>query len=227
MTAMASAKREKPAKEPAKTSRRRRTADEARDEILDAAERTLRDGGPSAIRLQEIAAQVGISHPAVLHHFGSREGLVAAVIDRAMLHLEQDLVRAFAEAGPEPPDAADLLERVARVLGGAGHARLIAWLLLSGYEPLHGEATRVRWQQIAEAIHAVRLSRVTGKKKPSLEDTRFTLVLSSLAMLGEAIAGKGALEAAGFGGDPRAAQRFRKWFGALLERHMESASPSG
>src|SRR5262245_6032327 len=72
--------------------RRRRTAEQAREEILDAAEKRLRDRGPDAIRLQEIAADVGISHPAVLHHFGSREGLVGAVTERAMNKLEHELL---------------------------------------------------------------------------------------------------------------------------------------
>jgi AcrR family transcriptional regulator len=41
------------------------------------------------LRLQDIAADVGISHPAVLHHFGSREALVHAVIQRAILSLQK------------------------------------------------------------------------------------------------------------------------------------------
>ena len=61
-------------------TRRRRSAAETRDAILEAAERRLVDGGPEAIRLQEIAADAGISHPAILHHFGSREGLVEAMV---------------------------------------------------------------------------------------------------------------------------------------------------
>src|SRR6187455_592631 len=90
--------------------RRRRTAEQARDEILDAAEKRLRERGPDAIRLQEIAGDVGISHPAVLHHFGSREGLVAAVTERVMGKLERELLEVMVrgtETG-EPPDAVEM-----------------------------------------------------------------------------------------------------------------------
>ena len=73
--------------------RRRRTADVARQEILEAAERRLAQSGPQGLRLQDVAADVGISHPAVLHHFGSREALVHAVIERAIVKLQEDLVR--------------------------------------------------------------------------------------------------------------------------------------
>jgi len=34
--------------------------------------------------LQEIAADVGVSHSTILHHFGSREALVEAVVTRAL-----------------------------------------------------------------------------------------------------------------------------------------------
>src|SRR5450432_3158548 len=63
-------------------TRRRRTSDEARAAILDAAERRLVSSGPAGIRLQEVAADVGVSHPTVLHHFGSREALVREVCER-------------------------------------------------------------------------------------------------------------------------------------------------
>src|SRR5688500_10622316 len=119
-----------------KALRKRRTAEQARDEILDAAERRLRESGPDAIRLQEIAADVGISHPAVLHHCGSREGLVAAVTARAMSKLETDLLGVMlrgSETG-EPPDPVDVTERVADAMSEKGHARLIAWLALSGHQ---------------------------------------------------------------------------------------------
>ncbi|MDO9127858.1 MAG: helix-turn-helix domain-containing protein, partial [Parvibaculum sp.] len=61
----------------------RRTAEEARRLILDAAEERLAKQGPEGLRLQDIARDVGISHPAILHHFESREGLVRALIARA------------------------------------------------------------------------------------------------------------------------------------------------
>ena len=40
-------------------TRRRRTAEEARHEILAAAQRRLAEGGPEAIRLQDIARDLG------------------------------------------------------------------------------------------------------------------------------------------------------------------------
>jgi AcrR family transcriptional regulator len=198
-------------------ARRRRTAEEARAEILDAAERRLAAAGPSALRLQEVAADVGVSHPAVLHHFGSREALVQAVVERAMQNLEADLVRSFASASASAgtPDSARLLDRVFETLAERGHARLMAWLMLSGYEPLGTPSARANWNAIARATHALRPTTA------DFEDTMFTVVLAALALFGQAIAGRGAFDVASLGDDPEVASRFRRWLGALLVRHLE------
>ena len=59
--------------------RQRRTPEEARRLILEAAQALIVTTGPEGLRLQDIAAAAGISHPLILHHFGSREGLVRAM----------------------------------------------------------------------------------------------------------------------------------------------------
>src|ERR1700731_5398445 len=75
--------------------RPRRTPEEARRLILSAAQELLADTGPEGLRLQEIAAAAGISHPLILHHFGSREGLVRALTQQAVAELRDKLVAAM------------------------------------------------------------------------------------------------------------------------------------
>jgi AcrR family transcriptional regulator len=197
----------------------------ARDAILEAAERRLREAGPAAIRLQDVAAEVGVSHPAVLHHFGSREGLVRAVVTRAIAKLQEDLARALAgQLEKGRPDGAALFERVFEVLFEEGHARVLAWLLLSGEDPFADEATRAGWERIAEVTHAMRVAGTKGRRKPSYEDTRFTIVLSALALFGQAIAGRSTFAAAGFEPTRAVERRFREWLAALLARHLKGAA---
>src|SRR5689334_12601561 len=94
-------------------TRKRRSAEDTKQEILDVAEKRFVEGGPAAIRLQDIARQVGVSHPAVLHHFGSKEALVDAVVRRAILALQRDLVAALsAPSTSGVPDGAAMFERV-------------------------------------------------------------------------------------------------------------------
>jgi len=83
--------RKTPKKTPNSNSARRRRlpADQARGRILAAAERKLAELGPEQLRLTELAAELGITHQAILHHFGSREELVSAVLAQAIARINQ------------------------------------------------------------------------------------------------------------------------------------------
>ena len=54
--------------------------------ILEAARGEFALHGYSA-RLQDIAERAGLTHPTLLYHFKSKEGLYAAVIEQAMMDL--------------------------------------------------------------------------------------------------------------------------------------------
>jgi len=56
----------------------------ATDRILEAARGEFAQHGFGGARLQDIAARAQLSHPTLLYHFGSKEGLYAAVIEQAM-----------------------------------------------------------------------------------------------------------------------------------------------
>src|SRR5262249_43552948 len=141
---------------PRTSPRIRRTAEEARTAILDAAERQLSEGGPAALRLQQVAADVGISHPTVLHHFGTRELLLQAVVTRSLASLHADVVNAIVNTPPGDERMAMLIERVFEALDRGGHGRALAWLALSGLSPPESEG---RLRQVAEAAHAMRRER--------------------------------------------------------------------
>ncbi len=213
----------RPAKARPATPRHRRSADEARREILDAAERRLAASGPAAVRLQDVAADVGVSHPAVLHHFGSREALVRAVVDRAVRRLEAALIDALQAAGAGPPDGAALLERVFATLADGGHARLMAWLLLSGEQAIDVAAARAGWRVIVDTTHALRPH--AGGSAAAREDTQFAVMLAALATFGQAIAGDAVVAMAGLPRDPAVAARFRRWLAALLGEHLQRPPP--
>jgi AcrR family transcriptional regulator len=198
-------------------TRRRRTAEEARAAILDAAEKRLVVSGPAGIRLQEVAADVGISHPAVLHHFGSREALVKEVCDRRFSAIHEDLVRAIASSAGGAGEVGEMLESVSRALEGHGHGRAVFWLALEGLMKKHDQ---LRLHQVGLATHALR-GKVRKGKTPPREDTLNVVVLASLALLAEAVLGKQVLRDAGLGEDKAARLRFRAWLAALLADHLE------
>jgi AcrR family transcriptional regulator len=208
-------------RKPAPPRRQRRTADEARAAILDAAERSLVEIGPAAIRLQEVAAQVGVSHPTVLHHFGSREGLVTAVVDRALASLQADVIAAIESTPDGEEDVAGLLDRIAAALAMHGHGRALAWCALSGMAPV---GTQDRLRQVAHLVHPMRLRKHGHRHSPSFDDTLFTLLLAMLTLFAQSVAGPMMLRAAGLPEDEATESRFRRWLAKVLVTHLEKGS---
>jgi AcrR family transcriptional regulator len=197
--------------------RKRRSALEAREAILDSAERRLVASGPAGIRLQEVAADVGVSHPTVLHHFGNREALVEAVVARALDSLHTGLLGAVRDAAGGPHQVVALLDSVFDALVSGGHGRAFLWLALSGHTDTVDE---LRVRSVAEAVHEVRRMRRSGKKRmPPFEDTYFTVLLPALALLSMSVLG----HAAGTPGDDDEPRRFRAWLARLIHEHLERA----
>lgn len=195
--------------------RRRLPADAARERILDAAERALTEVGPEGLRLTDLATQLGVSHPAILHHYGSRAGLVAAVIARALAKLDRELGETISQGGRE---GESILERIAEFLAERGNARTVAWLVLSGRA--HGLAAapaRVRrppaLRRLVELVHARRVRTAPVE----LEDTLFRAQLTIFALLGEAIFGDVIRRTTG-DERPDAARDFRQRLARLLGR---------
>ena len=111
--------------------RRRRTAEDARAEALAAARRILLDKGPAALTLKAVAAQVGVTHANLLHHFGSAGGLqgdLMAMMLRDLSGVMRDAV-AKLRAGEATMDDVVGLTFEAFSTGGAGH--LAAWMVLT------------------------------------------------------------------------------------------------
>lgn len=176
-------------------SRRRRSAEEAREEILDVAGEALASRGP-AVTLDEVAAAVGVSRQAVLHHFGSREGLMRAVVERAWRGLFAEL------AGLTPgPDLVEKLDEVAR---RKGHARIGAWLLLSG-------------EGLPAAVFEGALD------APADRDAQFEMLLVGAAIFGDAIFGGRLRQALGLPDGEAHRADFRRWLvGTLAARERRA-----
>src|SRR5215470_7450941 len=104
--------------------RLRRTPEEARRLILEAAQTLIAATGPEGLRLQDIAAAAGISHSLILHHFGSREGLVRALTRQTVAELRDKLVAAMASGESSVEQQLDRVFDAFR----DGLAQRLAWL---------------------------------------------------------------------------------------------------
>ena len=74
-----------------------------------------------------------------------------------------------------------------------------------------------------DATHELRRTRLRekGRKTPPKEDTAYSIVLATLAVLASAVIGPTILENAGLPADDAGQKKFRAWFARALKRHLE------
>ena len=108
--------------------RKRRSPEEARRVILDAAQSLIAARGPDAVGLKDVAKAAGVSHALVTHYFGTYEGLVEeALVDHLQRQREEGLERIRAVADPQAWLAMGF-EHFSHPLS----VRLLVWALLTG-----------------------------------------------------------------------------------------------
>src|SRR5579859_1309108 len=197
----------------------RRTAEDARRLILDAAEARLAQSGPAGIRLQDVAADLGISHPVILHHFGSREGLIRALTNRAVVELKDKLMLAL-QSGDVPTEA--ILGEVFNAFRG-GLAQRLAWLAIAGTDDDREQHDMVTLE-IVRTIQEKRIESAPAGKVIDEEDTKSIVYLVTAAAFGDAMFGAQLRRRAGLAADAAASSAFQRWLAELLRTHMGEAT---
>jgi len=198
--------------EPAR--RVRRTPEKAKRLILETARALVARTGPQGLRLQDIAAEAGISHPLILHHFGSRAGLVRALTREAASELRDRLVASMTQ--PEYSIGEQLDEVFDAFRGGL--AQRLAWLLVE--DPDGGAAnTALILREIADTLHARRVAAAAPGATIARSDTEWLIHLVATVAFGEAIYGGQLRRSAGIEGGEESARQFRAWFAALIREH--------
>ena len=114
----------------------RRSPEEARTVLLDAADRVFALHLPDAVGLKEIAREGGVSHALVTHYFGTYGGLVEATLERRFERLRESLVKQLFFDLDERASASDLLAAyraaIARDAADPVTVRLATWAMMSG-----------------------------------------------------------------------------------------------
>jgi AcrR family transcriptional regulator len=155
-----------------------------RQEIIDVALELLATQGMRASTLQEIATRVGISAPGVLHHFGSKENLLIAVLEeRDNRDLEAAAQRAVAQPPGERGHLNSLEAAVARTKASPGLARLYTVLAAEATDPDHPahEWFRRRYHRIRE-LTRVEMERAiaSGLLDPSVDAEALSQLLPGI-----------------------------------------------
>ena len=197
-----------------RVKRLRRTPEEARRLILETAQNLIARTGPEGLRLQDIAAGAGISHSLILHHFGSREGLVRALTRQAIAELRDKLVAAMASG----ESSVELqLDRVFDAFRD-GLAQRLAWL--ATVDPGGGaEGTQMILRDIADRLHPRRIAAAPPGAVIPRDDTDALIHLVATAAFGDALFGAQLHRSAGLPATSETDRSFRRWLAALIRAH--------
>lgn len=170
--------------------------------------------GPAGLRLQDVARAAGVSHPTILHHFGSREGLVRALNQRSLEALRNSVIARLGSAEP----GGDNVHRVFAAYRD-GIAQRILWLIQST-EPETPGGLRF-FDEIVDALHDLRLKFASPGTVPDIEDTRAVIHLTTIAAFGDAIIGHRLRQVSDEEKDVAARDRFEAWFSGLLDLYLK------
>jgi AcrR family transcriptional regulator len=195
-----------------KTKRVRRRPEEARVQILDAADRIMaKGGGPAALRLQDVARLAGISHPNILHHFGSREGLVRALNLRAVERLTDATLSGL-------PGADSSMDSIGKTFAAYrdGLAQRTVWLMSSDHPPDRSGL----FEDVVERFHRLRKEFARPGADPDIADSRAIIHLVTIAAFGDALIGARLRQAGSK--EPAARQDFERWLGALIDMFLRT-----
>jgi AcrR family transcriptional regulator len=80
--------------------KKRLTAADRRIQLMDVARGVFGASGYEATSIEEIATQAGVTKPIVYEHFGAKEGLYAAIVEREMDNLVRRVVEKISRGTP-------------------------------------------------------------------------------------------------------------------------------
>jgi AcrR family transcriptional regulator len=199
-------------------TRQRRTPQAAKFAILDAAERRLHDVGPEGVRIQRIAADLGITDAAVHYHFGTREVLMDALLRRIGRRLVDDIDVTIESWAPGQVDVAALGRLFQRAYADERAARLALWLSLAGWRPKGSGMLK----SLVERVHRARIeaARKARRTAPRLAATQYAIALLSAAHMHAAMAGDALLASVAEDASGLEQRDFLKFAVELIARHL-------
>jgi TetR/AcrR family transcriptional regulator, repressor for neighboring sulfatase len=170
--------------------RRRRPPEQARQEILDAAERVFVEFQPDQVGLKDVAREAGVSHALITHYFGTYAGLIEAALERRVRSLRETMLGRLREAGAlSRPD--ELIATLFGFLDDPVHLRLTRWLLASE-RPSAAHAFALRDHGLQLVAHQLAAAIDPRPGEQMIDKIELVLVTAVAAAYGYAI-GKYAL----------------------------------
>jgi len=154
--------------------------------IIAAAERLFTEGGEEATSIRAITRQAGVNVAAVHYHFGGRDGLLRAVLDRRIGPLNAQRLRLLDEAATRGEPAAEMLltaflrpdlELIA-AMRGTGQVRFCRFMGRAYLQP--GDAVAAFMDQQFQPVGA-RLFPLLERALPDVDPTELRIRMRLVA----------------------------------------------
>lgn len=183
-----------------------RKRDEVREDILQAAEELLATQPPSEVSLRQIARHGGFQHSLITRHFGSKDELVAEVMQRTM--------NAYADAVLDTDDPVDgFMRGLEHVASHPASFQTMARALMDGNRSASGDGPFTAFK-----VHRDRLERNRAGESGAIDLDVLTVALMALTT-GWAFTEDRWLRTAGYTDADRA--RVRQQLSVLIGRLVE------
>ncbi|GAB1821127.1 TetR/AcrR family transcriptional regulator [Herbidospora sp. RD11066] len=199
------------------TPRRRRSPEESRAELLTAAALLIREHGPDAVTLRQIAEAAGVAHGLVTHYFGTYAALVREVLTAENDRIEV-AVRERIRAEQGVPTAAGITGVLFDTLADERYLRLFVWAEMNaGYRG----SVRPELVELIDAIEAGIREALAGGPVPTRARIEAVALIGLSAAYGFAIGGRSWLAGLGHDpDDPAHETEFRAELATALGNHM-------
>jgi AcrR family transcriptional regulator len=195
------------------TKRTRRSAPAARTAVLDAAEKRLREHGLEGLAIADVAADAGMSHATLLHHFGSSDGMRTALIERMATNLLSEVTQLL-QRDDVARHSDEFYIHLFAALAGGGHAKLIGWQHLMGNDaPSMSGETRALFRQVLDGLR-VRLMSFGRDATEAEREARFIVLLVVSSALGFGIGRAPFLDDVGL--TDTSETEFARWMGRVV-----------
>jgi TetR/AcrR family transcriptional regulator len=155
---------------------RARDPEGTRVAVLDAAERLFAEEGFAATSMRDISTASGISHPLIHHHFGSKEGLYAAVKRR----LVEGYARRFPRAARSANRPVSVRSEMRRIMTFLGDSPMLLRLCLRTRLERDKQVWPGEPDMLDTLRHRIAVSQERGLIRDDLDPTHLSLMMLGL-----------------------------------------------
>lgn len=200
--------------------RRRRAPEEARLEILDAADRVFAESQPDQVGLKEVAREAGVSHALITHYFGTYAGLIEAALERRVRALRETVIARLGDTSVIGRPA-ELIGLLMSALEDPAHLRLLRWMLASE-RPSAAHAFGLQAQGLSAISAQVAAALVPNVTREVLTKVELALLTAVAAAYGYALAKHALVGALGREPSPALDAEVRDTLAAMIQTHLRT-----